>query len=122
MIDSQIAKFVKLIEAKYLSTERDFRPVDFARKVQYLTLDIISTIAFGRTFSFMDRDGDLHDYIKTTEISLPIMQLIAMIRWLIKVLQSPLFKFAAPSHKDSVGLGKVMGCVFMVSSIFKFCS
>ncbi|RVX72887.1 hypothetical protein B0A52_03240 [Exophiala mesophila] len=108
-IDAQIAKFVRFLETKYLSTETEFRPVDFARKAQYLTLDTISTIAFGRTFGFMDRDGDLFDYIKTTEESLPLMQMIALLPWLIGILQSPLFKAVRPSATDAVGLGKVMG-------------
>lgn len=86
--------------------------MDFARKAQYLTLDTISTIAFGRTFGFMDRDGDLFDYIKTTEESLPLMQMIALLPWLIGVLQSPLFKAVRPSATDAVGLGKVMGWVY----------
>ncbi len=64
----------------------------------------------------MDKDGDLFDYIKTTESSLPLMQIIAMIPWLVNVLQSPLFKAFLPSDRDTVGLGKVMGFVFLVSA------
>ncbi|KIW34406.1 uncharacterized protein PV07_01184 [Cladophialophora immunda] len=108
-IDQQVTKFIHFIEGKYLSTEIDFRPVDFARKIQFLTLDLISTFALGRTFGFMDRDGDLYDYIKTTEESLPLMQMIALLPWLLSVLQSPLFKVIRPTHTDAVGLGKVMG-------------
>lgn len=84
--------------------------------MQYLTLDVISTIAFGRTFGFMDKDGDLFDYIKTTEDSLPLMQMIALLPWLLNVLQSPLFKAFMPSAKDAVGLGKVMGFVLPIFS------
>lgn len=108
-MDLQIAKFIRLIETKYLSTDTDFRPVDFSRKVQYLTLDVISTIAFGRAFGFLDKDGDLFDYIKTTEASLPLMQMIALLPWLLNILQSSLFKAFMPSAKDAVGLGKIMG-------------
>ncbi|KAK2767798.1 hypothetical protein FQN54_003957 [Arachnomyces sp. PD_36] len=108
-VDTQIAKLIRLIETKYLSTDESFRPVDFSRKVQYLTLDVISTIAFGRTFGFMDKDGDLFDYIKTTEDSLPLMQMIALLPWLLNVLQSRLFKAFMPSPRDVVGLGKIMG-------------
>ncbi|EDN09223.1 predicted protein [Histoplasma mississippiense (nom. inval.)] len=108
-VDAQIAKFIRLIETKYLSTDSELRPVDIARKVQYLTLDVISTLAFGRTFGFLDKDGDLFDYIKTTEESLPLMQMIALLPWLVNVLQSRLFKAFLPSHTDVVGVGKVMG-------------
>ncbi|KAL2372698.1 hypothetical protein RJ035_002743 [Blastomyces gilchristii] len=47
LVDTQVAKFIRLIESKYLCTDTELRPVDIARKVQYLTLDVISTIAFG---------------------------------------------------------------------------
>ncbi|KLJ09236.1 hypothetical protein EMPG_15344 [Blastomyces silverae] len=105
-VDTQVAKFIRLIESKYLSTDTELRPVDIARKVQYLTLDVISTIAFGRAFGFLDKDGDLFDYVKTTEESLPLMQMIALLPGLVNVLQSRLFKAFLPSHTDVVGIAK----------------
>ncbi|KAJ9142909.1 Benzoate 4-monooxygenase cytochrome P450 [Pleurostoma richardsiae] len=108
-IDEGIARFVRLIEEKYLSTTEDFSPVDFARKVQYMTLDIISKIAFGESFGFMDEDADRFGYIKTTEDSLPLMQMIALIPWLVNVLQSRLFKAALPKDTDKIGIGRIMG-------------
>ncbi|ODH49103.1 hypothetical protein GX48_04721 [Paracoccidioides brasiliensis] len=104
-IDAQIAKFIWLIESKYLSTDTNLRPVDFARKVQYLTLDVISTLAFGHTFGFLDKDGDLFNYIKTTEESLPVMQMITLLPWLVNVIQSRLFKAFMPSDTDVWGFG-----------------
>ncbi|ODH13788.1 hypothetical protein ACO22_06903 [Paracoccidioides brasiliensis] len=101
-IDAQIAKFIRLIESKYLSTDTNLRPVDFARKVQYLTLDVISTLAFGHTFGFLDKDGDLFNYIKTTEESLPVMQMITLLPWLVNVIQSRLFKAFMPSDTDVI--------------------
>lgn len=56
----------------------------------------------------MDKDGDLFDYIKTTEESLPLMQMIALLPWLLSVLQSPLFKLIRPTHTDAIGLGRIM--------------
>ncbi|KAJ9612575.1 hypothetical protein H2200_004172 [Cladophialophora chaetospira] len=108
-IDQQIANFIGFIEEKYLSTKTDSRPVDFARKIQFLTLDLISTFALGRTFGFMDEDDDLFDYIKTTEEFLPLMQMIALLPWLLGFLQSPLFKVIRPTHTDTLGLGRIMG-------------
>ncbi|OJD27372.1 hypothetical protein ACJ73_01236 [Blastomyces percursus] len=42
-------------------------------------VSVISTVASERTFEFLDKDGDLFDYIKTTEESLPLMQMIALL-------------------------------------------
>lgn len=107
-IDEGVARYVRLIEDKYLSSASDYRPVDFARKTQYMTLDIISKIAFGAPFGFMDRDEDFYDYINTVEASVPMMQMFALIPWLINLLQSPLCKAMMPSERDAVGLGPIM--------------
>ncbi|KAM5380801.1 hypothetical protein ACJZ2D_003325 [Fusarium nematophilum] len=73
-----------------------------------MTLDIISKIAFGEPFGFMDHDKDFYGYIKTTEDTVPMMQMFALIPWLIKLLQSPLCKALMPSERDAVGLGPIM--------------
>jgi hypothetical protein len=82
--------------------------VDFARKIQYMTLDIIADIAFGSPFGFMDEDEDFWGYFKQAEAAVPMMQMIAMVPWLVALLQSPLFKPLMPSDKDPVGLGPVI--------------
>lgn len=74
-----------------------------------MTLDIISKVAFGKAFGFMDEDDDLFGYIKQTEDTLPVMQMIAMVPWLIDLLQSPVCKPMMPSDKDVVGLGRIIG-------------
>jgi hypothetical protein len=109
IIDEGVARFVRLLEDKYLSTPTIFRPVDMARKVQYLTLDIIAKIAFGDAFGFMDADGDRFGYIRTIESAGPGMSMVALIPWLVNVIQSPLFKAALPKDTDMVGIGRIMG-------------
>lgn len=108
-IDKNIANLIQLLETKYLSTETDFKPVDFARKAQFFTLDVISDIAFGKEFGYLANDKDMFGYIKTTEDTIPVMILVGALPWLAQVLHSRLFKSLLPSDKDVYGLGKVMG-------------
>ena len=105
---------MKLIDEKYISTSSSFRPIDFARKAQFLTLDVISAIAFGKPIDYLVKDEDLYDYIKTTEETVPNIILVGVIPWLMKVLQSPLMKLFLPSDKDTLGLGRIMGFVFPI--------
>lgn len=107
-IDNGVARFIRLIEDKYLSTSTEYRPVNLGRKIQYMTLDVISSIAFGQAFGFMDDDADKFEYIKTTEDALPMMQLFALMPWLIRLIQSPLGKVMLPSERDAVGLGRII--------------
>ncbi|EXJ92137.1 hypothetical protein A1O3_00687 [Capronia epimyces CBS 606.96] len=108
-LDNVIHKLVSLIETNYLSTDTEYRPIDFARKAQYLTLDIIGDIGFGRAFGYLDEDKDMFSYISTTEATIPMIILVGAFPWLAKVVQSPLLKAFLPKDTDAYGLGKIMG-------------
>ncbi|CAI0642619.1 unnamed protein product [Colletotrichum noveboracense] len=105
-VDIQIQSLVRLIEEKYVSTAVNFRPVDLCRKIQYLTLDIITSLAFGYHFGYLEQDADVHRYIQTTEESMPVMMTLTVFPQLAKLLQSPLFRRAMPSEHDRVGFGQ----------------
>ncbi|KAF5520379.1 Cytochrome P450 monooxygenase lolP1 [Colletotrichum aenigma] len=105
-VDIQIQSLVRLIEEKYVSTAVNFRPVDLCRKIQYLTLDIITSLAFGYHFGYLEQDADVHQYIQTTEESMPVMMTLTVFPQLAKLLQSPLFRRAMPSEHDRVGFGQ----------------
>jgi hypothetical protein len=51
-IDRNIQTLIKLIRRKYLSTESEHKPMDFGRKVQYFTMDIISDLAYREPFGY----------------------------------------------------------------------
>ncbi|PKS11176.1 hypothetical protein jhhlp_002937 [Lomentospora prolificans] len=116
-IDHCVLKLVDLIERKYISTDSEYKPLDFGRKAQYFTLDVISNVAFGEPFGFLESDSDVHRYIQTTEENLPAIILVSVLPWLNGALQSPLLKSLLPSEKDPIGLGKIIGCVFSVPGL-----
>ncbi|RDW80147.1 hypothetical protein BP6252_04785 [Coleophoma cylindrospora] len=115
-IDENIANLIRLLEAKYLSTATIYKPVDFAQKAQFFTLDVISDIAFGKAFGYLDTDDDVFSYIKTTEDTIPVMILVGALPWLSQIIQSRLLKSLMPSDKDIYGLGRVMGVAKRVVS------
>lgn len=104
-IDGQISKFVTLLETKYLSTGQLYRPVDFAQKVQYFTLDVISDLAFGQPFRFLEQDADVFDYIKITDSYVPIMLVLANVPTLARLMQSRLLRGLFPQDSDKLGFG-----------------
>ncbi|RNJ52374.1 hypothetical protein D7B24_003737 [Verticillium nonalfalfae] len=109
LIDEQVAGLVHLLESKYLATEQDFKIVDLARKVQFFTLDVISSLAFGKSFDYLKADGDKFRYIETTESTVPVLLATALIPWFLNILQSPRLKWIIPSAREMVGIGTVMG-------------
>jgi hypothetical protein len=108
-IETQIARLVELIEKKYLSTTRSYQPMDFAQKAQYFTLDVISDLAFGRAFGYMEQDGDVFDYIKITKAYIPFMLVLANVPSLADLLHSRVFRGALPKESDKLGFGAFIG-------------
>lgn len=108
-IDKAIMAFIDLMERKYVSEGAIYRPLDFARKCQYLTLDIIGDLAFGKDFGHLAQDRDVHEYIAQTEASMPVMMLVSVFPVLARMTQSRLLQRLLPSENDPHGFGKFIG-------------
>jgi hypothetical protein len=111
---------IQLLESKYLSTDTDFKPVDFAPKSQYFTLDVISEVAFGEAFGNLEADDDLSSYIKASEDVIPVLVLLGIFPWLARIVHSWPCKYLLPSEKDKDGMGKIMWSVLF--HLFSFLS
>ncbi|KAM0318362.1 hypothetical protein ACHAO8_001753 [Botrytis cinerea] len=107
-IDRQLNAFIGLIERKYLSTATDFRPFDFAKKIQYFALDAITDVAFGTPFGCLAQDHDMYDYIKTVEQLLPAAVVAGVLPWLLTLSRSFVLKPFLPTEKDKLGFGKMI--------------
>lgn len=107
-IDGRLQELLHLIRSKYISTAAGSKPMDLARKAQYFTLDVISTIGFGQAFGDLEADADLNDYIKSGEQGLSIVAVSAALG-LTKYMQwPPIARLLGPSEKNKSGFGKMM--------------
>ncbi|KAF6803785.1 pisatin demethylase [Colletotrichum musicola] len=104
-VDDNVLRLCRLIEG-YIDAGK---PFDFGRKAQYFTLDVISNLAFGEPFGFIETDSDLYEYVQTTEDTVPLFLVTTVVPWVLKIFASPLFKSILPSEHDPIGFGKVMG-------------
>ena len=108
-IDKCISQFLHLIKSKYLSTPSHSKPFDLARKLQYLTLDIISLVSYGEAFGDLQTDSDVNSYIEAAGVGL-FINTTSMSFGITNLLQQPLVtRFLAPSEKDAIGMGKMIG-------------
>lgn len=108
-IDEQVANLVRLINNKYISTEQNhYKAVDLAQKVQYFALDVISTLAFGKTLGYLAEDQDKFRYIETTNQTVYILVSTALIPGIISILQSPYMKWIMPRIENMAGIGNVI--------------
>jgi hypothetical protein len=108
-IDLQIAHLVHLIETKYISTSDNYRPLDFGEKASFFTLDVISELAFGEAFGYLENDNDVYDYLKITKTYIPIMMVVANVPSLADLLQSRMLRGMLPSESDKLGFGAFIG-------------
>lgn len=108
LIDEQVRGLVHLLESKYLSTETAYKPVDLACKVQYFTLDVISSLAFGKKLGYLEADRDAFHYIETTEKTVPFLMATALMPWVLAIIHSPKLKWLMPDARNIIGIGTVM--------------
>ncbi|UPX20608.1 uncharacterized protein EKO05_0010836 [Ascochyta rabiei] len=109
VVDERVASFINLIEDKYLSTAKEFRPVDLGEKTSFFTMDVITDLAFGQPFGNLDTDSDVYDYLKITKSSLPIMTGLSDVPEVAVILQSRIFRKLLPSEADKTGFGAFIG-------------
>lgn len=110
-IDLLIASLVHLIETKYISTSDDYRPMDFGEKASFFTLDVISELAFGEAFGYLENDSDVFEYLSITKTFIPIMMVMGDVPSLANLLQSPALRGLLPSESDKLGFGAFIGYV-----------
>lgn len=110
-IDSKLLKFFDLINEKYLAQPASgaYKSLDLARITTYFTLDVISTIAFGQTFGFLDNDEDPFGYLENLAQMLPAIIVFGVYSELTRLTNISFIKAAMPSSTDKRGLGRVMG-------------
>lgn len=108
-IETEIARLIDLIERKYISTPKDYRPMDFGEKAQYFTLDVISDLAFGEPLGYLEKDEDVYDYIKITTASIPAMLTLGSIPTLANIIQSRFLRWLLPKETDKIGFGAFIG-------------
>lgn len=108
-IDAQIKNFIELIETKYLSTLETYHPMDLGEKTSFFTLDVISDLAFGQAFGYLERDDDVYGYLAMSKTALPVMMAISDVPAIADILQSRLFRALLPSEADKAGFGAFIG-------------
>jgi len=104
-VNRSIAKFIDLIERKYISTGSDVRPLDFAHRAQFFALDAVADAAYSEPFGFMEKDEDLYNFIHLTEMAMPVFMGVLVVPGLYKWVQAWPINLLMPKMGDKGGLG-----------------
>ncbi|RMY60988.1 hypothetical protein D0863_11426 [Hortaea werneckii] len=110
-INHQLLKLLSLIEGKYVTKPEQgvFKVMDISRETSFFTLDVISKVAFGTAFGFLDLDDDPFGYLINLAQMLPAIIVFGVYTELTNIMKIPLVKAALPKSTDKRGLGRVMG-------------
>lgn len=110
-VDERLLQMFSLIDRKYIAHPEDgvHTTMDLSRLTSFFTLDVISQVAFGQPFGFLDNDDDPFGYLANLEQFLPAILVFGAYTELTNILKMPLIKSALPKSTDKRGLGRVMG-------------
>lgn len=109
-IDDCILDLSNLIASKYLSTGGQFKLMDFARKIQFLTSDIMSKLSVDAKFYDLRDDTDNLGYIHDVETSFPFMFCFSVIPRFVEFLTKiGIMDLMAPKASSKMGFGTVLG-------------
>ena len=111
LVDEQIEKLVELIEREYLSTQKQIRPCNLARTMQYLTQDTITAVGFGKALGYLDVNNDIFGVLQTSEFVLLPAHIVSILPFMNNLLQLPLVKPFLPKPTDKGGIGRFLGVV-----------
>ncbi|KAK1962291.1 cytochrome P450 [Colletotrichum sublineola] len=108
IIDIQIAKFADVIRRKHVTREK----TDFADLSRFFTLDVITRLAYGKEFGWVEASEDLYGYSAEISKFAALGSLISDVTWLHPLVRwnfiNSRFK-PRPTAKD--GVGRVVGYV-----------
>lgn len=107
-INGHVAELINLIEKKYITTDKEFRPVEIAHTAMFFAIDVISDLSWGEPIGFLADDTDKYDYLKLNDTFFPFMIAMSALPSLTAMMQRAPFKYMMPKSSDRVGFGRIM--------------
>ncbi|KAH6686968.1 pisatin demethylase [Plectosphaerella plurivora] len=105
-IDRQLERFFRIVDEQYIAGPGEYRPMDLSTMTQFLALDIVGDMTFGKAFGFLDEGRDIFDWIEWNEGFFPIASTCATLPFLATLFQTWPFSEALPKKTDAKGLGR----------------
>ncbi|KAG8157564.1 hypothetical protein KVR01_012606 [Diaporthe batatas] len=109
-VEAKIMHMKDVIRQRYVCEGDQAKSVDLARLSYYFTLDIITDLAYGESFGFLDAEGDLYNYTKSLDQLLNVTGVVSELPTMRKIVNFPAVNyFLRPNFSDKSGLGRLMG-------------
>ena len=83
-----------------------------SKLIQYLTMDVITHLLFGKPFGYVRTQSDVHGFLKIVRERLPIVEAFSVLTELSTLLRLmsyvPGLERLIPNPRDKSGIGRVM--------------
>ncbi|KAI4174653.1 MAG: hypothetical protein LQ346_008214 [Caloplaca aetnensis] len=113
-MDKILLAWIRDLERNWSCQAAQAKDVDIGKRIQFLTVDIITQLCLGDSFRCTEDDVDQHDFLETVKMATPISlqmstfpELATIMRYLTQF--PPLHRLLVPSAEDKGGLGKTIG-------------
>ncbi|KAL9117204.1 MAG: hypothetical protein Q9187_006263, partial [Circinaria calcarea] len=112
-VDNRVNEVMRTIDERWISTPDNTKRLDISMMIQYLSMDVITHLLFGKPFGYVHTYTDVHGFIQIIKERLPIVEqffvLTELCDLLLFVSYVPGLRSILPSPRDNWGIGKVMG-------------
>lgn len=114
IIDGEIQEWIRRAQSDWASESSNGRSIDIGKKIQFLTVDVITKICLGSALGCVADDTDKHNFLETVKQGSSICQYLAVLHELNKVLllltKVPFIgPCLIPKPSDKSGVGRLMG-------------
>lgn len=111
-MNEQIVKLLNIMKNRYA---RQSRHLELGLFSCFFTMDVITRLAFGQEFGYLEKETDLYGFFKSLRDLWPRISTSADIPWIRNVLFStPFLKLFGPKPQDKTGFGALMRRVISI--------
>lgn len=83
--------------------------IDLAKTINFFTMDVITSLAFGQEIGFLQSDSDVHGLIAAIHHAMKTYTTPLAVPWLRDIFTSKLFNsILGPKPSDKTGVGLIM--------------
>lgn len=106
-VDEQVQALVDLLRSKYAQTGQ---LADFAWLSLYYALDAITSIAYGKSFGYLQQEKDIHGHILGAKTFIKVATITSEIPWMARILRNKaVMSLLGPKVTDKQGVGVLFG-------------
>lgn len=114
IIDEQLLNWLRQVDQKWISQPGKFRTFDIGKRIQFLTVDIITKICLGEALGCVASDSDVHNFLETVQQGNSVCQHFSVLLELNTLMYylamiPSLGSLIVPKPTDRSGVGRIMG-------------